>query len=137
MYLVDTNVISELRKGDKADSRVKKWANSVSSAHLFISAITVLELEQGVLLKERKDSKQGALLRTWLNSHVLPAFSDKVLPVDTAVAQRCAQLHIPNPQSERDALIGATAMVHSMTLVTRNTQDFEHMKGIDFLNPWA
>lgn len=136
MYLLDTNVISELRKGNKADSRVKEWASNVSSAHLFISAISVLELEQGVLLKERKDSKQGAVLRSWLTSHVLPAFSDRMLPVDTAVAQRCAKLHVPDPRSERDALIGATALVHGMTLVTRNIQDFEHMEGIDLLNPW-
>ena len=136
MYLLDTNVVSELRKGGKADPCVKAWAGGISSAHLFISAITVLELEQGVLLKERKDSKQGAVLRTWLTSHVLPTFSDRVLPVDIAVAQRCAKLHVPDPRSERDALIGATAIVHGMTLVTRNLQDFEHMEGIDLLNPW-
>lgn len=136
MYLLDTNLISELRKGKKTDKRVKKWADSVSSRHLFISAITVLELEQGVLLKERKDSKQGAVLRTWLDSHVLPAFAERVLPVDTAVAQRCTSLHVPNPHSERDALIGATALVHGLTLVTRNLQDFKHMDDIELLNPW-
>jgi len=136
MYLLDTNVISELRKGNKADSRVKEWAGGISSSHLFISAITVLELEQGVLLKERKDSKQGAVLRAWLTSHVLPTFSDRVLPVDIAVAQRCAKLHVPDPRSERDALIGAAALVHGMTLVTRNLQDFDHMEGIELLNPW-
>ena len=137
MYLLDINVISELRKGKKADARVTQWAGSVSSGHLFISAITVLELEQGVLFKERSDSKQGALLRSWLNSHVLPAFADRVLPVDTAVAQRCARLHVPDPRSERDALIAATAFVHGMTLVTRNLQDFKHMEGIELLNPWS
>lgn len=136
MYLLDTNVISELRKGTKAEARVNEWANGISSAHMFISAMTVLELEQGVLLKERKDSKQGAVLRSWLTSHVLPAFADRILPIDTAVAQRCAKLHVPDPRSERDALIGATAIVHGMTLVTRNIQDFVHMEGINLLNPW-
>jgi predicted nucleic acid-binding protein len=104
--------------------------------HLFISAITVLELEQGVLQKERRDSKQGALLRSWLTTHVLPAFSNRVLPVDTAVAQQCARLHVPDPRSERDALIGATAIVHGLTLVTRNTQDFALMDGLALFNPW-
>jgi toxin FitB len=97
MYLLDTNVISELRKGKKADARVTQWADSVSSAHLFISAITVLELEQGVLHKERSDSKQGAVLRSWLNSHVLPAFADRVLPVDTAVGGGWGRVPVQNP----------------------------------------
>jgi predicted nucleic acid-binding protein len=136
VYLLDTNVISELRKGDKADAQLRKWAGNTSPTHLFISAITVLELEQGVLQKERRDSKQGALLRSWLTTHVLPAFSNRVLPVDTAVAQQCARLHVPDPRSERDALIGATAIVHGLTLVTRNTQDFALMDGLALFNPW-
>lgn len=136
MYLLDTNVISELRKAHKADPLVIQWASQIPPANLFISAITVLELELGVLLKERKDAEQGAILRTWLISHVLPAFADRILPVDTAVARRCAQLHVPDPRSERDALIGATAILHGMTLVTRNVRDFEHMGAINTLNPW-
>ena len=99
MYLLDTNVISELRKAKsgKADNNVVNWANSVSATRLFLSVITVLELETGILLMERRDPAQGAVLRSWLNAHVLPTFSDRILVVDTAVVQRCAKLHVPDP----------------------------------------
>ncbi len=88
-----------------------------------------------ILQKERNDPAQAAVLRTWLNSHVLKAFSDRILPLDTSVAIQCAKLHVPNPKSERDAMIGATSKVHGMTLVTRNVKDFKHMD-LDIFNPW-
>jgi predicted nucleic acid-binding protein len=137
MYLLDTNVISELRKAKsgKADKNVEAWANSVNVSNLFLSVITILEIETGVLLIERKDAVQGAVLRSWLNAHVLPAFSDRILVVDTAVAQCCAKLHVPDPQSDRDAIIAATAIVHGMTVVTRNVDDFKS-SGVEILNPW-
>ena len=137
MYLLDTNVISELRKAKsgKADKNVVSWANSVSATRLFLSVITILELETGILLVERRDPAQGAMLRSWLNAHVLPAFSERILAVDTAVAQCCARLHVPDPRSDRDALIAATALVHGMTVVTRNVNDFEPT-GVEILNPW-
>ena len=137
MYLLDTNVISELRKAKsgKADKNVEAWANSVPAMSLYMSVITILELETGILLIERKDASQGAVLRSWLNTHVLPAFSDRILVVDTAVAQCCAKLHVPDPRSDRDAIIAATAMVHGMTVVTRNVGDFE-ATGVELLNPW-
>ena len=137
MYLLDTNVISELRKAksNKADKAVVVWANSVSATRMFLSTITILELETGILLVERKDPTQGAILRSWLNSHVLPAFSERVLALDTAVAQRCAKLRIPDPRSDRDAIIAATALVHGLTVVTRNVNDFS-ATGVDILNPW-
>ncbi len=97
--------------------------------------MSVLELESGVLLVERRDPVQGAMLRVWLNAHVLPAFFDRILVVDTAVVQRCAKLHVPDPRSDRDAIIAATAMVHDMTVVTRNIDDFAPT-GVDILNPW-
>ncbi len=137
MYLLDTNVVSELRKAKsgKINRHVKAWAKSVSTATLFLSAISILELEIGILLVERRDRSQGALLRTWMEGHVLPTFSNRILAVDTAVAQRCAALHVPNPRSDRDALIAATAFVHGMTVVTRNVDDFEPT-GVAVLNPW-
>jgi predicted nucleic acid-binding protein len=137
MYLLDTNVISELRKAKsgKADKNVEAWANSVNVSNLFLSVITILEIETGVLLIERKDAVQGAVLRSWHNAHVLPAFSDRILVVDTAVAQCCAKLHVPDPQSDRDAIIAATAIVHGMTVVTRNVDDFKS-SGVEILNPW-
>jgi predicted nucleic acid-binding protein len=138
MFVLDTNVVSELRKvrTGKADERVAEWADSVEAVNLYISAITVLELEAGVLQIERRDAAQAGMLRAWLDNHVLPEFKERVLPIDTAVAQRCARLHVPDPRSERDALIAATALVHGMTVVTRNVADFE-ATGVQILNPWG
>ena len=138
MFVLDTNVISELRKAKsgKADENVIAWATGVSPGALFLSAITVLELETGVLLVERRDPSQGATLRAWLDHQVLPAFAGRVLGVDTAVAQRCARLHVPDPRAERDALIAATALVHGMAIVTRNVADFV-LTGVRIFNPWA
>lgn len=135
MYLLDTNVISELRKAKTVHRRVKGWARSVSATTLFLSSISILELEIGILLVERRDPVQGKLLRSWMDGHVLPAFHERVLAVDTAVAQRCATLHVPNPRSDRDALIAATALVHGLTVVTRNVEDFEPT-GVKILDPW-
>ncbi|MES2823887.1 MAG: type II toxin-antitoxin system VapC family toxin [Pseudomonadota bacterium] len=137
MFLLDTNVISELRKAKsgKADKNLVAWANGISTSSLYVSVISILELETGVLLLERRDPTQGALLRTWLNTHVLPAFSDRILPVDTAITQSCAKLHVPDPRSDRDAIIAATALVHGMTVVTRNVADFT-ATGVSILNPW-
>lgn len=75
------------------------------------------------------------MLRAWLDERVLPAFAGRVLPIDTAIAQRCAKLHIPDPRSDRDALIGATALVHGLTVVTRNLADFKPT-GVELFNPW-
>ena len=138
MYVLDTKVVSELRKIrlGKADVHVAAWADSIDAADLYLSAITVQELEIGVLLAERRDPSQGAVFRVWLNSHVLPAFAGRILAVDTAVAQRSSRLHVPDPRPVRDGLIAATALVHGMTVVTRNVADFEPM-GVQILNPWA
>ena len=138
MFVLDTNVISELRKAKsgKANENVTAWFADVSPGALFLSAITVLELETGVLLVERRAPTQGAMLRAWLDHQVLPVFAGRVLGVDTAVAQRCARLHVPDRRAERDALIAATALVHGMTIVTRNVADFV-FTGVRILNPWA
>ncbi|MFL1490583.1 type II toxin-antitoxin system VapC family toxin [Pseudomonas antarctica] len=135
MYLLDTNVISELRK-PQADANVVAWAKSVIALRMFISAITLKELETLVLRMERKDPAQGKVLRTWLKRHVLPAFEARILPVDAAVALRCAHLHVPDQANERDALIAATALVHGLTVVTRNVSDFKS-SGVPLLNPWG
>jgi len=137
MFLLDTNVISELRKAGsgRADERVVAWMSTQDAAYFYVSSLTVMELEVGVLRVERRDAAQGALLRTWLDSHVLPEFVERTLPVDTSVALCCARLHVPDPRSERDALIAATAIVHGMTVVTRNIADFE-ATGVALVNPW-
>ncbi|USX22953.1 type II toxin-antitoxin system VapC family toxin [Oxalobacteraceae bacterium OTU3REALA1] len=137
MFVLDTNVVSELRKVrlGKADVNVTAWSETVDATDLFVSAITILELELGVLSVERKDAVQGAMLRSWLEQQVLHEFVGRTLPVDTAVAQRCARLHVPDRRGERDALIAATALVHGMTVVTRNVADFKPT-GVSLFNPW-
>ena len=138
MFILDTNVVSELRKVrvGKADEHVARWADSADAADLYLSVITIQELEIGVLLAERRDPAQGAIFRAWLNNHVLPAFAGRVLPIDVAVAQRSARLHVPDPRPVRDGLIAATALVHDMIVVTRNVADFEPT-GARILNPWS
>lgn len=137
MYLLDTNVVSELRKvrAGKADSYVADWADSIDASDLYLSVITIQELEIGILLAERRDPSQGAVFRAWLNVHVLPAFAGRILTIDTAVALRSARLHVPDPRPVRDGLISATALVHGMTVVTRNVADFEPT-GVMTFNPW-
>ena len=137
MYLLDTNVISEFRKASigKADRHVVAWASSVSMESMFLSSVCILEMELGTLLMERRDAVQGTILRAWLEDFVLPAFAERILVVDTSVALRGASLQVPNPRSYRDALIAATALVHGMTVVTRNVKDFKDT-GVALLNPW-
>ena len=135
--MLDTNVVSELRKvrAGKADANVAAWADSVDAIELYLSVITIQELEIGVLLAERKDAAQGAVLRGWLLNQVMPSFSGRILDVTTEVALRSAALHVPNPCTVRDGLIAATALVHRMTVVTRNEIDFKPT-GVLTLNPW-
>lgn len=137
MFLLDTNVVSELRKvrPGKANANVAAWTQGVDASDLYVSAITLMEIEIGILRLERNDADQGAMLRTWLHSHVLPEFADRTLPIDTAVALRCARLHVPDLSPERDAYIAATAIVHGMTVVTRNVIDFQ-TTGVALINPW-
>lgn len=134
-FLLDTNVLSELRRSDKADAKVVAWASSVPITTIFLSVITILKIEIGALSIERRDAAQGKILRAWIDRQVLPRFESRILAVDTAVAQRSARLHVPDPRAERDALIAATALVHGLTVVTRNLADFEPT-GVRTLNPW-
>lgn len=139
-WLLDTNVVSELRKiGDgKADANVVAWTEREDASRFFISALTILELERGVLGVlgvQRRDPAQGARLRAWLDTRVRPAFAGRVLPVDDAVATRCAHLHVPDRRNEVDALIAATALVHDLKVATRNVRDFEGL-GVPLVDPW-
>ena len=137
MFILDTNVISELRKaGDgKADANVVAWLSRVDAGTLYLSAITLMEIELGVLRIERRDPVQGARLCAWVDHRILPEFADRTLSVDLAVALRCAPLHVPDPRPERDVFIAATALVHGMTIVTRNLADFASI-GVPLVNPW-
>lgn len=135
MFLLDTNVLSELRRRERTHPKVAAWADAVQASDLFLSVITILEIEAGTLLLARRDKAQGAVLRAWIDGKVLPAFAGRILAVDTAIAQRCARLPVPDPRAERDALIAATALVHRLKVVTRNVADFQPM-GVELLNPW-
>jgi toxin FitB len=139
MYLLDTNVVSELRKAKagKAHRGVVDWANDVPAALMFLSVISLHELEHGVMLAERSDPPKGSILRSWLDNSVVPAFAERIVPIDVPVAIRAASLHVPDPASFRDALIGATALVHGMTVVTRNIHDFERFAELEVVNPWT
>jgi len=135
MFLLDTNVVSELRRPDRADPVVFSWAESLPIEQFFLSAITILELQRGALLAERKDKAFGQLLRSWIDQIVLPRFAGRILSVDQSVALRCAELHVPNTRPDRDALIAATALVHGLTVATRNVRDLEPV-GVPVFNPW-
>ena len=142
MYLLDTNVLSEMRKDSrtksssaKMDRRVERWVNSVSDLDLYLSVVSILELERGFHLLKQRDPAQALIIRLWVRSRVLPSFDGRILPVDLAVAQRCTTLVIPKPIEYRDSLIAATALVHGMTVVTRNVRHFEPT-GVVLLNPW-
>lgn len=136
-YLLDTNVVSELRKPEsRANLAVRSWAQAQRTSELFLSVITVMEVEIGVGRVEQRDRPQGSILRRWLESDLLPAFAGRLLPVDVAVARRAARLHVPDPRPERDVLIAATALEAGLTVVTRNVVDFAAL-GVDLVDPWA
>ena len=135
MFLLDTNVVSELRKFGRVDRNVAAWARTAASSSLFLSVVVVYELEIGVRLMERRDRAQGAVLRAWLDGKVLASFAGRILPVDRVVALRSAALQVPDPKPVRDGFIAATALVHGLTVVTRNVGDFR-TTGATVLNPW-
>lgn len=135
-YLIDTNVVSELRleESNRADPHVCAWARSVAREETALSVISVFEIERGVLRIERRDPMQAERLRSWLGQ-VVALYQDRIHAVDVVTARRAAALHVPDPKPDRDAFIAATALVHGLTVVTRNVRDFEAM-GVQILNPW-
>jgi toxin FitB len=135
MYLLDTNVVSELRKR-RGDPGVKQWVAKQSVADLAISVVTVIEIETGILRRERTDPEQAQILTRWFEQNVLPGFAERILPLDLAAARRVASLHVPDQAPQHDALIAGTALARGLTVVTRNTRDFERA-GVGCVNPWS
>jgi len=135
MYLLDTNVISELRHGKaKPSAAVRAWAARQPINELYLSAVTVLEMEIGAARMERKDAAQGRVLRAW-NTKVAEAFASRVLAFTETTARACAPLHVPDPKSFRDSMIAATALEHRFTVVTHNVKDFAY-RGFPVIDPW-
>ncbi|MBF7073630.1 type II toxin-antitoxin system VapC family toxin [Glaciecola sp. MH2013] len=135
MFLLDTNVVSALRKPSEADKNLVAWASSQQVFNLYVSSISIMELKFAILEKRKTDPKAGELLNEWLQTRVLEGFKGRVVAFDAEMAEYCAALHVPNPKSERDAMIAATCLVNNMTLVTKTPADFKHIK-IPTINPW-
>ena len=139
MFLLDTNVVSEARRiaVGRADARFERCISNIEPALAYISVVTLIELEIGVMRLEQHDPPSGAVLRRWLEQDVQTAFENRILPVDPATARFAASLHIPDPAPVNDALIAATALARTMSVVTRNTDDFTRFNGLDVINPWT
>jgi predicted nucleic acid-binding protein len=138
MFVLDTNVVSELRRIGigRATASVVRWTIDHDLSDACVSAVTIKELELGVLLMERKDPAQGLVLRRWLEGDVLPRFGPRILDVTHAVARAAARFHVPRTAPENDAYIAATALVHGMAVATRNVGDFRRFAGVVVVNPW-
>ncbi|MDE0135427.1 MAG: type II toxin-antitoxin system VapC family toxin [Acidimicrobiaceae bacterium] len=138
MYLLDTNVVSQARRiaAGRADERFERWISSIEPTLAYVSAVTIMELEIGVMRLERRDPSAGAVLRQWLNNDVSVAFEGRILPVDTETARFAATLHVPDPAPAIDALVAATALANAMSVVTRNTGDFSRFDDVHVINPW-
>jgi hypothetical protein len=134
-YLLDTNVISELRKGKRSDPRVAAWFATIGDDEVFLSVLTVGELRQGIERIRRRDIKRAADLNRWLRTTV-ETYQDRILAIDRAIAEEWGRMNVPDPLPVIDGLLAATAKVHGLTLATRNTKDIAHT-GVTFLNPFA
>ena len=138
MYLIDTNIVSELRKAQSVNRGVIEFMSRVSAAqeHCYLSVVTVGELHRGVgMIRHRGDTKQANQLSDWLES-ILKDYQDRILPIDNDVALIWASLRIPHHENAIDKLIAATALSHSLTLVTRNTKDFGKT-GVPMVDPYT
>ena len=138
MYLIDTNIISEMRKirHRKADPKLTAWVNSINSSLFYTSIVVMMELQRGVMGKHRTDPEQGKRLQQWFDISVKAIFDKRVLYINDHIAEVCAGLHVPNPKPENDAWIAATAIANGLTLVTRNVSDFDGI-AVDIINPFT
>jgi len=138
MFLLDTNVVSEIRKiaAGRANPSLERWARGLDGTAAFVSVVTLHELEHGVLLAERRDPDGARPLRQWLDVDVSDAFADRILGIDQTIATIAASLHVPDPAPINDAYIAATALAHKLTMATRNVADFNRFSGLKVVNPW-
>jgi predicted nucleic acid-binding protein len=134
-YLVDTNVVSELRKGNRADPGVRDWISSVADEGLFLSVLVIGELRRGIERIARRDEASAEVLDRWL-AGIAGEYEDRILPVDVIVAEEWGRINVPDPLPVVDGLLAATAIVHDLTLVTRNTADITSSPAIT-LNPFG
>jgi toxin FitB len=134
-FLLDTNVVSAMRRKDRLAPEALLWLQDRNVDELHMSVLTVMEIETGIQRLERRDEKQAQILRDWKEGALLQQFHGRILDVDLEIAERCASLHVPDPKSEIDALIAATAIARRLTLVTRNVGDFAGMP-VRLFNPW-
>ena len=135
MILLDTNVVSELRKGDRADTNVRAWLSSTDSEALFLSVLVVGELRRGIELVRRRDSASATALDRWLTT-VVRDYDDRILEVTADVAEAWAHMNVPDPLPVIDSLLAATAHVHGLTVATRNTKDIART-GVPVINPFS
>jgi len=135
MLLLDTNVVSETRK-QACHPNVRQWIAGQNVHEMYISAITVLEIQRGITLAEKRgDTAQAAFFTRWLDGNVLPAFAGRVLSIDHLIARQAARLDWAGTTDYRDSLIAATAIMRGAAVVTRNTRHFTGL-GIQLVNPW-
>lgn len=138
MFLLDTNVVSELRKfhNHSINPNVERWFAGINPTQTFISATTIMEIRVGILLKQRRAPRQATIFQDWFERFILPNYQYRTLPITSEIAEICAELHVPNKRPFSDAYIAATAKAHNFTLVTRNTKDFKDIKKLKLLNPF-
>ena len=135
-FLLDTNVVSELRRGAKCDACVAAWQTTQTLESCYLSVVSLMEIRLGIELARRRDPKHGEILQTWYAAKVRYAFSKRTLLVTPEIAEKCAELNAGRTRPFRDSLILATALVHNLVVVTRNTKDFIDSPA-HVLNPWA
>lgn len=133
-FLLDTNVVSELRKRERCAPKVDAWVRTIPQEQIFISVLVIGELKQGVLLKRRNDPESAAVLERWFTS-LIDLYAQRILPVTIQIAQEWGKLSAVRPIPPEDGLMAATASVHGLTLVTRNVRNVAGL-GVDLLNPW-
>lgn len=136
MFLLDSNVVSELRSAKRCDPRVRAWEQGTPLKACWISVVTLLEIRRGICEVERKDAVFAGILERWLEDRVKPAFDGRVFSVTPKVAERTGRNAAIRTRGLADCLIAAAALEHRLTLVTRNVADFDDLEGLEIVNPW-